>query len=162
MKDVTVLLRNYRECVRSLWNTYYRPRIGESLDWDLRDEFEGIACAIFSSLVSREIGTDDEIAHAAISSPEPRTNLHIVPIVEHGIPILISRDIPARGYWDHPVAHIRSTDAELRLVRFFDFDVLGYRDYRYYEVYICGSTTHPEIIGRFALVEIEHVSVFSN
>jgi hypothetical protein len=56
MEDVTHLFDAYRECVRHLWNVYYRPLAEPSQDWDLRDEFVDVAGGIFSSLVLRPLG----------------------------------------------------------------------------------------------------------
>ena len=53
MDDVTHLFSTYRECVRHLWNTYFRPVAEPTQNWDLRDEFDTIARGIFSSLVLR-------------------------------------------------------------------------------------------------------------
>jgi hypothetical protein len=50
-------------------------------------------------------------------------------------------------------------EVELQLLRFFDFDILGYREYRYFEVLIAASMKYPDIIGRAALIEVEHARV---
>jgi hypothetical protein len=46
----------------------------------------------------------------------------------------------------------------LRMVRWFDFDVLGFRDLRYYLVRIQGGP-EPGVIGRAALIECEYTRV---
>ena len=44
-------------------------------------------------------------------------------------------------------------------MRFFDFDSVGYRDYRYFEVAVSASTKYSDIVGRAALIEVEHARV---
>jgi hypothetical protein len=78
---------------------------------------------------------------------------------DHGIRILINRDMPRSGYWDHPVSVVQQNELELQLLRFFDFDQLGVRDFRYYEVLISASAKYPEIVGRVALVEVQDAKV---
>jgi hypothetical protein len=163
MTDVTQLFSTYRECVRHLWNTYFRPVAEPSQDWDLRDEFDTIACGIFSSLVLRAIGVfEGELAPEYSAEPSALSCFRVVPAVEHGTPIFINRDLPRSGYWDHPVSRVRPEEVELHLLRFFDFDKLGYRDFRYFEVVIYASTKYPEIVGRAALIEVEHTRVLFN
>ena len=159
MEDVTHLFKTYRECVRHLWNTYYRPLVEPSQDWDLRDEFDDVARGIFSSLVLRPLGViETQLSPEYTAVPRPLADFHVAPIVEHGIPIKINRDLPASGYWDHPISNVKSNEVELRLLRFFDFNKLGFRDYCYYEVLIQNSA-HPEIVGRVALIEVEYARV---
>ena len=160
MNDVTHLFSAYRECVRHLWNTYFRPVAEPAQNWDLCDEFDTIARGIFSSLVLRPLDVfDHELAAEYSANPSVLPGFCIVPAVEHGTSISINRDLPRSGYWDHPVSRVRPEEVELQLLRFFDFDTLGYRDYRYFEVLVHASTKYPDIIGRAALIEVQHARV---
>ena len=70
MNDVTDLFFVYRECVRHLWNTYFRPLAEPTVNWDLRDEFDAIARGIFSSLVLRPLAVfDRELAAEYSANP---------------------------------------------------------------------------------------------
>jgi hypothetical protein len=165
MEDVTSHFTAYRECARHLWNIYFRPiaQTRGSLDdtWDVRDQFDEIARALFSSLVLQPLNVSGaELALAASSEPLPLHGFRIVPGTEHGVPIFINRDLPRSGYWDYLLSVVRPTDVDLRLLRFFDFDQIGYRDFKYYEVLIAASETHPEVVGRAALIECEYATVF--
>jgi hypothetical protein len=156
MEDVTNLFINYRECVRHLWNTYFQP----VADWDVRDEFDAVSRDIFSSLVLRSL----DMPHVGLSpeSSEKPTMLpgfRIIPSVEHGTEILINRDLPRSGYWDHPVSRVRPDEVELHLLRFFDFDQLGNREYRYLEVFVHASPKYPDIVGRAALIEFVNTKI---
>ena len=156
MNDVTHLFSTYRECVRHLWNTYFRPVAEPTQNWDLCDEFDIIARGIFSSLVLRPMEVfDHELAPEYAAEPSVLPGFRIVP----GTPIFINRDLPRSGYWDHPVSRVRPDEVELHLLRFFDFDQLGYRDFRYFEIVVHASTKYPDIIDRAALIEVEHAKV---
>ena len=72
---------------------------------------------------------------------------------------MINRDpAPDSGYWDYPVTRVKAPEADLRMVRLFDFDVLGFRDFRYYMVRI-RSAIDSSLVGRAALIDCEYVTV---
>ena len=159
MNDVTHLFSTYLECVRDLWNIYFRAAVKPTRDWDVRDEFDNVARGIFSCLVLRLVGvTGCELSPAWSHEPSALPGFRVVPDGEHATPILINRDVPRSGYWDHPISEVRP-DVELHLLRYFDFDELGFRDYRYFEVFIHSSPTYPEIVGRVALIEVHDAKV---
>jgi hypothetical protein len=159
MPDVTHLVTAYRECVRHLWNTYFRPIAEGPQDWDLCDEFDVIARAIFSSLVLSRLGdTNHGLAPRFSAEPTPLPGFRVIPAVTDGTPIHINRDIPRTGYWDHPVAEVRPDDVELHFLRFFDWDELGHRDFAYYEVMVHASRI-AEIVGRAALIKCAYARV---
>ena len=54
--------------------------------------------------------------------------------------------------------HRDPNEAELHLARFFDFDEIGFRDFRYFEVYIA-SATDSDLVGRRALLDFEYARV---
>ena len=158
--DVTDLFGSYRECVRHLWNAYFRPLAEPTQNWDVRDEFDAVARAIFSSLVLRPLGVLNlELSRASSPDPSVLPGFIILPGVEQGTPIFINRALPRTGYWDHPINRIRPSEVELHLLRFFDFDELGYRDFRHYEVVVHASPTYPDLVGRAALIEFHNAKV---
>jgi hypothetical protein len=160
MDDVTPLFSTYRECVRHLWNAYFMPVAAPTQDWDIRDEFDTVARGIFSSLVLRPLGASGrELAPAWSAEPAPLVGFRVDPVVEQGTPIHINRHLQRSGYWDHPVTQVRPADAELHLLRFFDFDQLGHRDFEYFEVVVRSSPKYPEIVGRAALIEFTSAKV---
>jgi hypothetical protein len=160
MDDVTPVFRAYREAIRHLWNTSFRPLAEPTGDWDIRDEFDTIGRAIFSSIVLRPLRIlDQELSAASAAEPSPLQGFRIVPDSEQGTTISINRDLPRSGYWDYPIQRVGPADVELHLLRFFDFDQLGYRDFEYYEVSIHASGTYPDIVGRVALIDVDHARV---
>ena len=160
MNDVTHLFSTYRECVRHLWNAYFRPVAEPIQDWDVQGEFGTVAREIFSSLVLRPVGLSDcDLSLGWPREPLALPGFRVVPDGLYGARILINRDLPRGGSWDHPVSLVRPDEVELHLLGFFDFDELGFRDYRYFEVLIHSSPTYPDIVGRVALIEVHHAKV---
>jgi hypothetical protein len=102
-------------------------------------------------------GTGLALSNAA--EPAPVAGLIVRPSVESGVPVMINRDRPRSGYWDHPKQRIAAHEAELRLARFFDFDQLACRDFRYLEVFIASSAREPDIVGRWALLDFEYAKI---
>jgi len=72
------------------------------------------------------------------------------------VPAMINREIKS-GYWDFPIKNI-PTETECLFICFFDFDQLDYRDNRYVRVEIKKCKSHPEVIGKHALIETQYVS----
>lgn len=161
MEDVTSLFDDYRECVRHLWNTRFRPLAEPTKDWDVRDEFDAIARRIFASLVLRPLNIFTlELSRASEAEPTALPGFIVVPAHESGTPIHINRELPRGGYWDYPLERVLPEDLHLHFLRFFDFDQLGYRDFRYYEVKIHASVAYRETVGRVALIEGNNAKVF--
>ena len=69
-------------------------------------------------------------------------------------PIMLNREVNL-GYWDFPIREV-TRDARLLFFRFFDW-VLAYRDNRYVLVQIDSWPSHPEAVGKQALVEAQYV-----
>jgi len=166
MMDVTSRMNGFRECVRHLWNVDFLPLVEAARDrWDLRDGFDDVCSLLFASLVVDPLGAALPPSVGRTLAPDRTAGapalpwLRVVPNGPAGVPIMINRDpLSDQGYWDHPVHRVSETDVDLRMVRWFDFDVLGFRDLRYYLVRIQGATD-PDLTGRAALIECEYTRV---
>lgn len=166
MKDATDVLQSYRECMRHLWNSSFLSLLPTAQDpWELRDLFDDAGSLLFSALVverlglSSRVGSDQMLSQNRRPSPPPLTWLRVVPRTDR-TPIMINRDATAdSGYWDHPVKRVSAADLDLRFVRWFDFDELDSRDFKYYQVKILSSSIEG-VAGRAALVECEYARVF--
>ena len=165
MRDVTPTFHAYREGVRHLWNTQFLGVMQAAPDkWMLRDVFDDVCASLFAALVLAPLGV--AVAEDAVgalppggaAAPRPMLQFHVM-LAGPRAPIHINRDLPRGGYWDHPPTMLLPGEADLRFVRWFDFDELGYRDFRYYEVQIVSSSAHAEISGRAALIDCEHSAV---
>jgi hypothetical protein len=71
---------------------------------------------------------------------------------------MINRSIPPTGYWDHPIQQIKAEGTDIRLISFFDWDEIGFRDMRYFRVRIV-TCPNKEIEGRDALIEADSCNV---
>ena len=151
MTDLTARMHSYRECVRHIWNTQFvgsEPRP----DWDLRDQFCDAALILFQALVLRGLDVDDSELLADYRSDQgPLMFLRLE--VEAGSTILVNRT-GAGTYWDDPVTRIEAGDCELRFIQFFDWSELDFRDFAFYRARIVGSSRHPHLVGRDALLPI--------
>jgi hypothetical protein len=159
--DITPSVANFREAARHLWNAHYRQNLSERDPWDLRDSFDEVIIRLFASLVLEPLGINDTgLAPSRAGEPTPVTGLIVRPSSESGVPIMINRDRPRSGYWDHPKQCFAGGDGTLLPARFFDFDELASRDFRYLEVFIASSDRNPDIVGRWALLGFEYARIF--
>ncbi len=152
---LTSQIHEFREAVRHLWNSYLRS----DATWDTADEFTRIAAILFSECALRRVDVEARpipIGHGAevlheyriFARPPGRLRFHA------------NRDVPASGYWDHPIEWIPPEKPQtIHPICFFDFDVLGWRRIQYYRVRIVESSSHPELNGRDALIECGDVDV---
>ena len=162
--NITELMNSYRECCRNLWNCYFLRTDSscEEFDWDIADEFNEICVRLFSSLVLRQIEVfsyEKVLSQRAKIMPCPLKFLHVIPVIETGVPISVNRE-KNTGYWDHPIDTIKPDEAKLVFVDYFDFDLMGYRDFQYYLVLIESSSVYPQICGYQALIECRYANVF--
>lgn len=126
----------------------------------MKDKFDRICTMLFSSLVLDPIDKSSyKKSHSYEKSPNPLDILNIVPSCETGVPIQINRDIKPSAYWDYPLKMIKPNDADLKFIDFFDFDVLGIRDFEYYLVRINDSVIDSELKGRNALIKTSDANV---
>jgi hypothetical protein len=152
MTDITERIQGYRECVRHIWNTHFRADAERRNDWDLRDEFCDAALILFRALVLHGLDVaETELLADYRAEQEPLAFLRLV--IQTSSQALINRT-GASGYWDDPVTQLEKGDCELRFIQFFDWWVLGFRDYAFYRVRIVASPRYPHLVGRDALVPV--------
>ena len=164
MKDITKLMNIYRECARNLWNVYFQPQVllhKSTTKWNFFDEFDDICSLIFKLLILNPLGM---ISFKKSSSYDKYmkhlTFIRIIPLAESGVPIQINREVnQSYGYWDHKIRVIKPFDADLCFVDFFDFNLLAFRDFQYYLIKIINSSTNPELVDHYALIECNHTKV---
>jgi hypothetical protein len=146
---VTGTFQKYRISARLVWNFFFWPD-ADLADWDGRDQFEKIKNLLFDSIVLRKLsfGTSD-------------ARFVIVPRSKEGVPAMIEqpRADDRNRYWDHPIGALGPSDAVLEFLDYFDWDQTGCLDFRYVRVRICEFPLHPDLVGREALLEAEHVDV---
>lgn len=152
---LTPHINEFREAVRHLWNAYMR----REATWDTFDEFAKISEILFSESVLTRAGVDGRpipMDHGK----QVLTEYRIFANHTGRLTLHVNRDIPASGYWDHPVSWIPPEQKQIiHPICFFDFDKLGWRTVQYYLVRIVESESHPALNGRDALIECEHVEI---
>jgi hypothetical protein len=159
--EITSDVANFREAARHLWNCHYLPYIGEQSPFDVRDSYDAVVRELFRSLVLEPWKLAGSLAPAWSAEPTTLPDIVVEPSTAHGVPILINRDQSrSSGYWDHPKKQLAANEAELRLARFFDFDVIGHRDYAYLQVLIASAPAEPVIVGRWALLEVRYARIY--
>ena len=147
------LLEEFRVASRELFNHYFRVKNAwknQEQAWRSVGRFEGVRLVLFQKMVSEVL--DVVVAEYGM----PQENILVVPKFGTSISADINREVNS-GYWDFPVEEIHS-DAVLRFVEFFDWDVLSMRDHQYVRVVIASCTSVPEIVGKHALVQSHQVS----
>ena len=157
MRDVSGILDHYRVSARGIWNTAFWPDT-DFRNWDSADRFDEIQRILFSELVLAKLGKEwpiDDVFRAPIPF------LQVVPS-SNTIPIMIQnpRSDQSSGYWDHPLNRISPGEAEMNFLRYFDWNRLDYVDFRYYRVKIARFDAKSELVGREALIDRQHASVY--
>jgi hypothetical protein len=156
--DITINITRFREAARHLWNTYFMERAERDTDWDLRDQFSNVYVDLFNVLVKYDLPESaPSISHLWNGENKVLSEYHVKGKNKEVV-VMINRTIPATGYWDHPIRQVKSEETDFRLLSFFDFDELGFRDIHYLRVRIVTSP-NKEIIGRDALIEVDSCNV---
>jgi len=160
MRNVTLIMNRYRECARNIWNVYFNQQFKVDDQWTILDEYDNICVALFSSLVLNPISrTLDKKSTSYEKRPKPMMFLKVIPLVDTGVPISINRSIECSGYWDYSLTCIKTFDADMMFIDYFDFDMVGFRDFQYCRVRIVASDLYPDLIGRDALIESNNVII---
>lgn len=138
-RDVTTIFSAYRECARHAWNSSFA---GKPLSMDDARLIRRADKILFSVMViSRLKGSD---------FPASTKNRFKVTPIASTIPILVNREIPPGGYWDHPVKTVTRTEIELYFHSFFDWEDFGVKDFQYIRVVL--NCDDRELCGRHGLV----------
>ena len=150
--DITNRFLEFREAVRHLWNVYFCEEALRDQDWDLRDAFSVAYVALFNAMVTYRLPQGaSTIAHLWDADATVLDCYHVAGR-SSDLGLMIARDIPSSGYWDHPIKRVVTSTVELRLISFFDWDTLGFRDFRYLRVRISRSD-NAALVGRDALID---------
>lgn len=147
--DVTTIFETYRECARHMRNTHFSTR--ESKDWEIVEDFDEVDRVLFQRLVLYRLtdSYDPELERAVEGN-----RLLIVPNSQR-MPLMISRE-KTGGYWDYPLGHLETGEAQIAFKEYFDWDEHELIDFRYYRGLILESAKYPDIIGHQVLIETIH------
>ncbi len=151
MQEITDLIHRHRECSRHIWNSYFYQQAEANDDWDLRDQFEDVCAKLFTSLVLWPIEKESYTFNPAYLQPQREIPfIRVIPTGSCGV--FINREI-CSGYWDHPIKEVSEEDIDMRFIHYFDWSIMGIRDFEFFHVMIISSKLHPELNGRHALVK---------
>lgn len=152
---ITQEVNMFRETLRHLWNTCLRI----DADWDSVEVFSEISRMIFEEHIVSRLGIDAPPIPLDAGG-EYISQYRIFTEGKGKLPLSVNRDIPAAGYWDYPIEWIPpEMNHDLRLISFYDFDVLGWRLLEYYRVRIVECESNPELAGRDALIRCSAVDI---
>jgi hypothetical protein len=156
------MMNRFRVASRELFNHFFRvsgatgevgappiaPGAAGSDAWDLVDRFSHVQEVLFENLVCEPA----KLTHLAYGTLQPEI---LVELRSDFCSIMLNREINS-GYWDFPLREV-SRDARLFFITFFDWDNLDYRDNRYVRVQVADWPSHPEAVGKDALIESHYV-----
>ena len=146
--DLDRAMREYRECCRHVWNTYFQPRT------DGWHDFTEVQRALFEALVLTRVGRPrSEIVWAFDGGV---SSIRVVPTIPPigSLRVLISESSPPDGRWGE--TRLTSEPMDLRFAGFFDWrNEWDPMDLRFVRARV-ESAPRPEMVGRELLIEFEH------
>jgi hypothetical protein len=152
----TELFFRYREVARLVWNLgfWIEPKLRE---WDALQLYREISARLFEALILLPLGYQGRIERN--DTPGSVANFQ-VSLRGREAHLLVDSNLP-----DHP-AHIfggvvvdPKSGVSLRFLRFFDWNELARRDFRFVEVLIEQLQARPDLVGHLALVEVADCSI---
>jgi hypothetical protein len=163
MRDVTSQFAKFREAARHLWNSSFSHPAGYARGdtaWDERDAFSRVATELFTAMVTEPLGaTNARLPPMWEATPNALPSFQVQPSSSSGVPIMINRASARTGYWDDPVRQLTPDEATMHFVRFFDWDEVGQRDFKFIEASITSFPTQPQLVGRYALIEFGYATI---
>jgi hypothetical protein len=156
--DCTELFIRYREVARLLWNVgfWVEPKLRE---WDALQLYREISARLFEALVLLPLGYQGRIERK--DTPGNVANFQVV-LRGPEAPLLVDRNLPHEPahIWGGPeIKVVPESGVSLRFLRFFDWNELARRDFRFIEVLIEQFQTRPDLVGHRALAEVGDCSV---
>lgn len=156
--DCTELFYRYRELARLLWNLgfWIEPTLRQL---DALQLYREISARLFEALVLLPLGYQGRIERN--DTPGSIANFHVV-LRGPEAPLLVDRNLPHEPphIWGAPEIKVGpESGVSLRFLKFFDWDELARRDFRFMEVLIEQLQARPDLVGHHALVEVSDSSI---
>ena len=157
--DISVLIANYRDAARTLWNSHFLrawdrdlPGFGQMNDWDFRDRFEDLCVELFSKLVLMPAGAPTlKIWPAYRGDAIPLSELKVLPNGDVELRVAEAEGNSFRSY-DRDLTNAKDVDLDMRFLSFYDYDVLGIREFEYCHCVVAASADRPQYVGRNVLI----------
>ena len=150
INNIDEMMKQFRLASRELFNHFFRVADPYNNDgWSFEKRFSEVQDVLFKKLVTEPASlSDTRYGHL---QPEILVQLR----GSESAPVMLNREVDS-GYWDHPIKEV-TKDVRLLFISFFDWDQLDYRDNRYVRVKVDRWSSHPETIGKHALIESQYV-----
>jgi len=148
--DIDKMMTQFRLASRELFNNFFRVADPYDNDgWLFEGRFSEVQAVLFQKLVT-EPASLPNVRYGSL-----QTGIVVKLRNSEMVPIMLNRELKS-GYWDYPLKEV-TKEAELSFVSFFDWDQLDCRDNRYVLVQVQRWPSHPETIGKQALIESHYV-----
>jgi hypothetical protein len=154
LKDCTEEFIRYREVCRNVWNAGFRhnAKIEIGVDHSIFYQFREIEARLFEGMVLLPLGITEPVrdrnrlsvdfSFYVTTSPNERERM----VLDSPMP----KDF---GRWDLHRFPLQPNTYQFRFYQFFDWDVVGPRDYQYVMVIMETLKARPEFENRCALLE---------
>lgn len=149
-------MNQFRIASRELFNNFFRindpyRRDRKQQAYLNEERFCELQVLLFQKLVAEPLSIN------VAEYGRLQKNIRVVSRHSDEIPIIINRDMDVEsGYWDYPLDRLNE-GSYLLFSSFFDWDQLDYRDNRYVCARVDHSPAHPDIVGRYGLIECHYV-----
>lgn len=175
MRNVTEVFKNYRICLREIWNrcfwadTFFQKSDNSEKIWNAVKHFDRLVPFFFDALVMEKL-----INNCCVEENLSKgTYDHIFRIVPAGSTTIwpfkkqdrtgesFKNPISGRGSTESGIK-IEAKQIDMRFLNFFEWSATDCYDLKYYVVEIRSFPEKPELEGREALVDVEGIEVWVN
>jgi hypothetical protein len=147
--EIDACMNRFRLASRELFNHYFHESTHDEELWVMNERFTTLEEQMFNALVTEPADI------AAIIYGKLQPGIAVGLRLGEFAPWMLNREIDS-GYWDYPIQEF-TQEVVLHFKEYFDWDQTDFKDYRYVRVVIAAWPSHPELIGKHALVESHHV-----
>jgi hypothetical protein len=142
-------MNRFRLASRELFNHYFHASTHADEQWSVDERFATMEEHLFNALVTEPA----EIPAVIYGHLQP--NILVRLRFGEFAPWMLNRETDS-GYWDHSQQKF-TAEVVLQFKEFFDWDQADFKDYRFVRVVVAEWASHPELIGKHALVESHYV-----
>jgi hypothetical protein len=156
-EECTDAFRHYREIARTIWNLGFCAK-PDLLQLDCAIAYREVTARLFEAMILIPLRFDGRVENALC----PGEAEHFSVVADTKLtPLMIDQNLPGNGVhiWELPKP-IGSQPYALRFIAFFDWFELEQRDLRLLKVEIERMDERPELVGRHALIELSHCTVW--
>jgi hypothetical protein len=148
MRDITDSCLRYRECVLGIWNEFLKNPPPD-IRFDVHDRWADACVSLFRAIVLYPMDYDAENLFPDYrAEQEPLRVLRVVLVRECEV-LITEKDNPTV----RDPATVEPDDVDLRFISFWDWDVLGKREFEYVKALIVESKKHPERNNKIAFIK---------